>query len=404
MIWEAPSCVLGGALGLVGCTCSASSPTTDPSVSPADPTVRGPAPPGLNGMQATVSTGSGPTAPPSTPVASGPPSAPHLPPPPQRVAGRGGGGRGRGRGRGGGGRQEDEVAGNEIRLSEPTLYSLHYYTPRLLAAAGGGGDGEQGAIAGADAELRLGEFGEEEMAGGQEEGAGSGAGGPRFNVRASWLAGRPVWGDALVSLTRMTPTQVGRLVFWMDGWVVDGLSSLLSISAWTGLNTQHPPQSNIQIQINNLHQVGHHMLHWRTYTRRDLQLSLTALFPASEYARERHLPVTTRLPAAIRSLNSWPGAKPRALLNAYTTHHGWRGGRQQWDMRQVGGGEAAAGGGGGGGDEGGDAAMLPAAGGEGGEGGAAAAAVPEQWVARLTVMPFGREEPLVVESGDCQDS
>jgi hypothetical protein len=46
--------------------------------------------------------------------------------------------------------------------------------------------------------------------GGSGGGGGGGGGGsaPRFNTRASWLAGRPVWGDALVSLSRMTPTQV----------------------------------------------------------------------------------------------------------------------------------------------------------------------------------------------------
>ncbi len=119
------------------------------------------------------------------------PFAPAPAPPAPRGGGRFGRGRGgrggRGGGRGGrwggggcGGGEEREASANEIKLSEPTLYSLHH----LHFESGGG------------------------VGGGEGEGAEEGGAPPALNVRASWLAGRPVWGDALVSLSRMTPTEV----------------------------------------------------------------------------------------------------------------------------------------------------------------------------------------------------
>ncbi|KAI8472083.1 MAG: hypothetical protein J3K34DRAFT_519984 [Monoraphidium minutum] len=285
-------------------------------------------------------------------------------PPGGRFGGGGGGFRGRGgRGRGGrfGGGGEGDTGANEIKLSEPTLYSLFHFhaapgarrgavgQPPSAAAAGvelegaamGGGFGAAaellGGGGGGGGEEGMGVEGEsfeEEGLGGELEGFGGGGGAPRLNVRASWLAGCAVWGDALASLSRMTPTEV-----------------------------------------------GHHLIRWRTFSRRDLDLSLAALFPASAYARGRHLPVTARLPLAFRSMNSWLGPSPCKLLSAYTSHHAWRG-REAWETSQP------------------PAPLPPAAGApgapepQGGGGGGAGA----PWVARLRVLPFGREEPIEVES------
>ena len=100
------------------------------------------------------------------------------------------------------------------------------------------------------------------------------------------------------------------------------------------------------------------------------------------------------------------------LLCAYTMHHAWRG-REAWDLRQLAPGGAAV--------APGAAAPAAAAGApaQAATGAASQAAASEVtsvgsaadvvgaavggggglWVARLTVLPFGREEPLVVESG-----
>lgn len=142
------------------------------------------------------------------------------------------------------GQGEDEAKMNEIKLSEPTLYSLHYgqidglRRPAVASADGEGvPPGGQGVgvpdnalmrgfinedlmmMAPGEGGLGQGEGGldmmerqgDDGMMGWGEGAAGGGGGGgvPLFNVRASWLAGRPVWGDALVSLSRMTPTEVG---------------------------------------------------------------------------------------------------------------------------------------------------------------------------------------------------
>jgi hypothetical protein len=175
-------------------------------------------------------------------------------------------------------------------------------------------------------------------------------------------------------------------------------------------------------------QTGHHLVRWRSYGRRELELSLTALFPASDYARARGLPITARLPRAFRcewkgeghhtrstgsgqgaaghipspsspplllppsrSANSWLGPTPLRLLSAYTTHHAWRAppGRQPvaWELREV---PAPA--------PAGAAAEAPEATARAGAGAAGSGAGP-RWAARLTVLPFGRDAPIVVESG-----
>ncbi|GBF89034.1 hypothetical protein Rsub_01533 [Raphidocelis subcapitata] len=304
-----------------------------------------------------------------------PPAAPQPPRARGGGGGRGRGSRGGGRGRRGGGRgwgaRDAEAGANEIKLSEPTLYSLHLYSPNGAGERSGGAEEAFGAAA---AELAAaGGWGGEGFGDGGDgdggDGAEGGGGARRFNTRASWLAGRPVWGDALASLSRMTPTEV-----------------------------------------------GHHLIRWRSYGRRDLELSLAALFPESSYARGRHLPVTARLPRAFRSMNSWLGPAPRTLLWTYVNHHAsWRG-RERWELREANGGAVAAppaplpapaaepiGG-----EASAGAAPAPAGaaekggGGAGAAGGAAAAPAP-LWVARLTVAPFGREAPVVVESGGYLD-
>lgn len=257
--------------------------------------------------------------------------------------------------------------------------------------------------------------------------------------------------------------------------------------------TRHLPS----VTVASPPQLGHHLVRWRSYNRRDLELSLTALFPGSTYPRARHLPVTTRLPRDFRSdrvprvachapvcavhlsrhlppgtpnqvvapfspmtthtwlwiplrrsdnissscarqqhhafvapsfvkgrprrasqelvppsacsatsavnhpcrsCNSWLGPLPRKLLSSYSAHHAWRG-REAWELRQLPpaasppqAAQAA-----GSAPEAGAAGQAGAGGPRNGDG---AVAAPGLWVARLTVLPFGRQEPIVVESGE----
>lgn len=99
------------------------------------------------------------------------------------------------------------------------------------------------------------------------------------------------------------------------------------------------------------------------------------------------------------------------LLSAYTPHHAWRG-REVWELTQLpaASGSAAAAGAGAASQTrqqpaaqqqpaASEAGSVGSAAGASGGARAAAAAAGGPWVARLTVLPFGRDAPVVVESG-----
>ncbi|KXZ56918.1 hypothetical protein GPECTOR_1g828 [Gonium pectorale] len=117
--------------------------------------------------------------------------------------------------------------------------------------------------------------------------AASGAGGLPYadalageplNVRATWLAGRPLYGDAVATTCRQSPTPHIRK--------------------------------------------GHHVMKWRRYGPADFWRTATAATPAAAATRALHAHVLLRgLPAEYRGPASWQGPSPRQLLDAYAAAH-----------------------------------------------------------------------------------
>ncbi|GFR40513.1 hypothetical protein Agub_g1082, partial [Astrephomene gubernaculifera] len=102
--------------------------------------------------------------------------------------------------------------------------------------------------------------------------------GEPLNVRATWLAGRPVYGDAVATSCRQSPTP--------------------------------------QLRKN------HHLMKWRSYGAADFWRTAAASCPAACYTRGLHAPLLLRgLPEEYRGPASWQGPSPRALLEAYVAAH-----------------------------------------------------------------------------------
>ncbi|KAG2487927.1 hypothetical protein HYH03_013507 [Edaphochlamys debaryana] len=156
-----------------------------------------------------------------------------------------------------------------VTLPEPSLYSKLLLPPLALPGAGGGSG------AAAEPPPPLSTTGLLPPPRGQPP-LFSLAGEP-LNVRATWLAGAPVYGDAVATTCRLSPS----------------------------------PHSKV-----------HHVMKWRHYGARDLWRSATAATPASAYTRALHAPVLLRgLPGEYRGPASWQGPPPRRLLDAYAAAH-----------------------------------------------------------------------------------
>ncbi|GIL99785.1 hypothetical protein Vretimale_4904, partial [Volvox reticuliferus] len=102
--------------------------------------------------------------------------------------------------------------------------------------------------------------------------------GEQLNVRATWLAGKPVYGDAIATTCRQSPTP--------------------------------------QIRKN------HHVMKWRNYGPKDEWRTANAMAPAAAYVRAVHAPLLLRgLPGEFRGAASWVGPLPRQLLDSYVAAH-----------------------------------------------------------------------------------
>lgn len=102
--------------------------------------------------------------------------------------------------------------------------------------------------------------------------------GEPLNVRATWLAGRPVYGDAVATTCRQNPTP-------------------------------HLCKN-------------HHVMKWRNYRAVDVWRTATAAAPAAAYTRSCQSSLLLRgLPSEYRGPASWVGPPPRQLLDAYVASH-----------------------------------------------------------------------------------
>ncbi|GLI69182.1 hypothetical protein VaNZ11_013751, partial [Volvox africanus] len=102
--------------------------------------------------------------------------------------------------------------------------------------------------------------------------------GEQLNARATWLAGKPVYGDAVATTCRQSPT----------------------------------PQTR----------KNHHVMKWRNYSSTDEVRTASAMAPAAAYVRAVHAPLLLRgLPAEFRGPASWVGPLPRQLLDSYVAAH-----------------------------------------------------------------------------------
>lgn len=159
---------------------------------------------------------------------------------------------------------EHEEHGHQVKkIPEPSLYSRFF--PGSSSSPGRGSAAEASdEVAAAKSSA---------LAAGRAAAAATAA---PLNLRASWLAGKPVRGDALFSLARLSPAANRRFVCM-----------------------------------------------WRSYSAVDFWRSVSALFPAAQYGRELHAPLVASLPRVLRSPSSWVGPLPRALLSRYVAHHTW---------------------------------------------------------------------------------
>ncbi|KAG2442401.1 hypothetical protein HXX76_002487 [Chlamydomonas incerta] len=102
--------------------------------------------------------------------------------------------------------------------------------------------------------------------------------GHQLNVRATWLAGRPVYGDVVATTCRQSPTPHLRK--------------------------------------------NHHVMKWRSYGAAQWWATAAAAAPAAAYVRALHAPLLLRgLPHEFRGPSSWLGPLPRQLLDNYVAAH-----------------------------------------------------------------------------------
>lgn len=205
-----------------------------------------------------------PAAGPTSPLASAPTSP--------RLEG-GAAGIGTGGGGGGGGGDGSSVPAvlhpTSVTLPEPSLYSRLLLPPLPAPTPATATDTARGDDAPllydpSSAILTI-AFGPTAAAGAAAPGGGGGAGGvvlpclasQQLNVRATWLAGRPVYGDAVATTCRQSPTPHVRK--------------------------------------------NHHVMKWRSYGAAQWWATAAAATPAAAYVRALHAPLLLRgLPREFR--------------------------------------------------------------------------------------------------------